>query len=78
MRKSSRLRVHAGRVVTALSSIIEVIDDMEMVDENVFLLGDSHHKKAVTTEDFQVRERARSCFCYRKSQCLSRLGIRVG
>ena len=55
MRKSARLRAHAGRVVTSLSSIIEVIDDMEMVDENVYLLGESHNRRKVTNEDFQVR-----------------------
>ncbi|KAF0293400.1 Cytoglobin-1 [Amphibalanus amphitrite] len=53
MRRSARLRAHAGRVVTSLSSIIEIIDDMEMVDENVYLLGESHNRRKVTNADFQ-------------------------
>ena len=54
MRKSARVRAHAGRVLVSLGSVIGSLEDAEMVDETIFLLADSHNKRGVTPEDFQV------------------------
>ncbi|XP_037088483.1 globin C, coelomic-like [Pollicipes pollicipes] len=53
MRSSARVRAHAGRVVTSLGSIISALDDLEVVDETIFLLGESHNRRKVEAEDFQ-------------------------
>ena len=55
MRKSARMRAHAGRVLVSLGSVIEGLEDTEMIDETIYLLADSHNKRGVTPEDFQVR-----------------------
>ena len=55
MRKSARVRAHAGRVLVSLGSVIASLEDAEMVDETIYLLGDSHNRRGVTPEDFQVR-----------------------
>lgn len=54
MRKSARVKAHGGRVVTSLGGIIQQLNEMDLVDETIFLLGDSHHKRGVTTVDFEV------------------------
>ncbi|XP_037084241.1 globin-like [Pollicipes pollicipes] len=59
MRSSARVRAHAGRVVTSLGSIISALDDLEVVDETIFLLGESHNRRKVEAEDFQVSSPAR-------------------
>ena len=55
MRQSARVRAHAGRVLVSLGSVIGSLEDAEMVDETIFLLGDSHNRRGITPEDFQVR-----------------------
>ncbi|KAF0308532.1 Myoglobin [Amphibalanus amphitrite] len=55
MRQSARVRAHAGRVLVSLGSVIASLEDAEMVDETIFLLGDSHNRRGVTPDDFQVR-----------------------
>ncbi|XP_043229789.1 uncharacterized protein LOC122385517 isoform X2 [Amphibalanus amphitrite] len=53
MRQSARVRAHAGRVLVSLGSVIASLEDAEMVDETIFLLGDSHNRRGVTPDDFQ-------------------------
>jgi len=53
MRASARVRAHAGRVVTALGGIISSLEDNEMIDETIYLLGDSHKKRGIAGEDFE-------------------------
>ena len=56
MRASARVRAHAGRVVTALGGIISSLEDNEMIDETIYLLGDSHKKRGIAGEDFEVSD----------------------
>jgi len=53
MRKSPRMRAHASRVAVSLGGILDQLEDMETMEETIFLLGDSHNKRGVVGEDFK-------------------------
>ena len=72
MRKSARVRAHAGRVLVSLGSVIGSLEDAEMIDETIYLLGDSHNKRGITAEDFQVRQTDRKTI-QRSSTMVKRL-----
>ena len=54
MRASVRMQAHAGRVVSQLGALIEDLDNMAIVNETIYLLGENHNNRKVQAKDFEV------------------------
>ncbi|XP_043202165.1 myoglobin-like isoform X2 [Amphibalanus amphitrite] len=53
MRGNVRMQAHAGRVVSQLGALIEDLDNMSLVNETIYLLGENHNKRKVQAKDFE-------------------------
>ena len=57
MRSNVRMQAHAGRVVSQLGALIEDLDNMTLVNETIYLLGENHNNRKVQAKDFEVSAR---------------------
>jgi len=53
MRRSTRFRAHSGRIIGAWGGLVKNLENQQMFDEMIFLLGENHNRRHMVPADFR-------------------------